>query len=552
MVALKEYRPPPGASPAWPRDGTWRQIEHQAWLLRGLPRTDHLVRVRDEFLGATSGPGLGGDPRSPHKAFDTPFVVMEWIEGARPDVLLQADRATLSQRLGWVQDLAEAVDLLHSVSRTGRFPLVHGDIKPGNCLITPRRGLVLVDTGALQVADGIGEFRGLRSPPYAAPEVLAGPGRRRGTATDLYSLGAVAFFLLTSNPPPNGEYADYLVLAHAELMRCADIERGRRPLVAAHLLRLLDTDPAQRSRTSAVQWARELIELVQHPSPSAVIGSRPRRSRRIAALAGGVTTLVAGAAVASTLMAGPSAMPPSEAAGSQAGNPTGVGPTPSLLPGGTTTSSTAPGTSWPRKAFADLPAFTAGGGPLLYEQTFTAPSSDWPEVAQAGYETRYRDGGYDAHILDHGVHQPIPGPDTASSTDQVVSATASVQSGQGGWGVWCRGSDNEGSERYAFLLSHAGAVQIVGPDGGGTGWVYIDGLDVAGPTTLSARCADVADGPVELTLAVDGRTALSYKPPTTALLGPGYAGLEEMSFSEVNGPTITARYDHFDIRRAVR
>jgi hypothetical protein len=52
---------------------------------------------------------------------------------------------------------------------------------------------------------------------------------------------------------------------------------------------------------------------------------------------------------------------------------------------------------------------------------------------------------------------------------------------------------------------------------------------------------------LELTLAVNGRTALSYRPET--LLGPGHTGVEGMTFSDVDGPTAVTRFTDFTIRR---
>ena len=123
-----------------------------------------------------------------------------------------------------------------------------------------------------------------------------------------------------------------------------------------------------------------------------------------------------------------------------------------------------------------------------------------------------------------------------------------MTSGQGAWGVWCRGIDRTGTKRYEFLVSHAGAVQIIEPGGIGSGWKYVEGLDTSVPVTLAARCADRVGAPVELTLAVNGRIALTYRPQT--ILGPGPAGIEGMTFSDVNGTTVTASYSRFTIHRA--
>ena len=519
-VAIKQYRPPPGAPADWPHDGTWHQIRDQAWLLAGLARDDHLVRVREVFLGAVSAFGIDRDPAGAGKSFDTPFVVMEWIDGTAPDALLRRGGVDLDTRLRWVEDLAAAVDVLHSLSRTRDAPLVHADIKPANCLVTPDRGLVLVDTGAVQRSDGSGDHRGLRSPPYAAPEVLAGPGRRRDAATDLYSLGAVAFFFLTGQAPPGADRPAYLAEARAALSSCTALPPARRRPVTDHVAALLDPEPGRRPSGGAAHWARELRRLA---APDA----GRSRGRPVALALSGVAA-VAVLVGTSALLGGrsPDAVvpPPSTSAAT---------PSPAPLPPGTL--------DW-----ASLPAETPATA-SLYEQDFATPSPDWVAEEIPPYTTAYAGGGFELRMTERGVFVPVPAPPARSVSDEVVSATATIMSGQGAWGVWCRGVDEVGSSRYEFLISHAGAVQIIGADGEGTGWVYLRGVDLTAPVTLSARCADVGTAPVVLTLGVNGRTALTYRPRT--ILGPGHAGIEGMTFSDVAGPTVTARFRSFAVAR---
>ncbi len=505
-VALKQYRRPRRAAPDWPADGTWHQIRDQALMLAGLPATGRLVRVLEVFLGAVRGTGV--EPGEPV----TPFVVMEWVDGVRPDVLLDGDRGavSLAVRLAWVVDLAAAVDLLHSTSRTDDTPLVHGDIKPGNCLVDAGRGLVLVDTGAVHPVDGIGDHRGLHSPPYAAPEVVSAPGRRRAPAADLYSLGAVAVHLVTREPPPDPACGDVAGAVGAALRRCADLPARRRDAVAAHLLQLLDPDPGRRATIGASAWARELTRTA----------TPPRRDRRRTA------GLVAGVAVVA--LVGAVGLPP-------------------LLDGTTTAS------GWPTVGWTDLDPFEAGVGAVLYAHDFTAPEAptwtDWPDADTVESVTRRTATGYALHVTGRGTTAPVPAPPAASVSDEVVSATATVTSGQGIWGVWCRGVDAAGTRRYGFQISHTGAVRIVTPDNEVPDWVAVTGLDLSRPVTLAARCADVPGAPVELTLAVNGRVVLGHRP--TVVLGPGYAGIEGATFADVEGPTITAEFNRFAVHRSV-
>jgi serine/threonine protein kinase len=522
-VALKEYRIHPDAAPNWPHDGTWLQISDQAALLASL-RGDHLVQVREVFLGAVTTLAMDGQITSTHKVFETPFVVMEWIDGRLPGEVLRFDRPSLSVRLGWIHDLAEAIDLLGSVTQTFGNPLVHGDIKPANCLISSSRGLVLVDTGALHRADIAGNRRGLRSPPFAAPEVLANPGGHRTIATDLYSLGAVALYFLTGQLPPSAERADYLQDARAT-MASSDWLTGR-PSAAAvagatdQVMRLLDANPKVRMATNAGDWATRLQK---------TLARKQRRTRRgpVLVAACGFATSVT---VAAVVLANTGSRPPLASA-----TPSITTAPPPTTPVASTRSPTGPTPSVHDRN-------------VLYSTDFADASHEWPATKTADYETRYTTGIYAVHATTKGGYFAVPSPTSKSLSDEVVTARAAVESGQGAWGLWCRGTDAAGTERYEFLLSHAGAVQILEPDGSSTGWKYLATLDVSEPVTMAARCADVPGAPVMLTLSINGKVALTYR-QKGPLLGPGYAGIETMSFSDVGGQIITADFSHFAIKR---
>lgn len=525
-VALKEYRIYPEAAPNWPHDGTWLQISHQAALLANL-RADHLVQVREVFLGAVTTLGMDGQITSTHKGFETPFVVMEWIDGRSPSDVLRLDRPSLSARLGWIRDLAEAIDLLGSVTQTSGNPLVHGDIKPANCLISRSRGLVLVDTGALHRANLPGNRRGLRSPPFAAPEVLANPGGRRTTATDLYSLGAVAVYFLTGQFPASAERTDWLEGTRTT-MASSDWITGRPSAAAAaratdQVMRLLDADPQVRM-TSARDWAATLNK---------TLAREQRRTRRGPALAavGGFAAVVAVVAAA-LANAGPA---PAVHTPLASNRPTISTTAPSVTPIASTRSPTAP-----------TPGVDDRN--VLYRTDYANASKEWPATRTADYETRYSTGMYAVHLITRGGYFAITSPTNKSLADEVVTARGTIESGQGAWGLWCRGTDAVGTERYEFLLSHAGAVQILEPDGSGTGWKYLADLDLSQPVTMRAHCADVPGAPVVLTLSINGKVALTYK-PTGPLLGPGHAGIDIMSFSDVSGQIITANFSEFAIER---
>ena len=122
-------------------------------------------------------------------------VVMDWISGEPLSSLLRAKPSGLpiTDVVKWLGQVASALDVLHACEP----PIVHGDVKPSNILVTGG-GAVLVDFGVATTAAGpsTGWSRG-----FLAPEASATPGR---PSQDVYALAATAVALLTGAPPVLG------------------------------------------------------------------------------------------------------------------------------------------------------------------------------------------------------------------------------------------------------------------------------------------------------------------------------------------------------------
>jgi eukaryotic-like serine/threonine-protein kinase len=108
---------------------------------------------------------------------------------------------------------------LHEAHALG---LVHRDIKPSNVLLCERGGegdvAKLLDFGLVmdvkeQSANASGATALEGTPLYMAPESIETPGQV-GPTSDLYSLGAVAFFLLTGETPFTGSTIVEVCMAH--------------------------------------------------------------------------------------------------------------------------------------------------------------------------------------------------------------------------------------------------------------------------------------------------------------------------------------------------
>jgi formylglycine-generating enzyme required for sulfatase activity/tRNA A-37 threonylcarbamoyl transferase component Bud32 len=98
-----------------------------------------------------------------------------------------------------LKSIAEAVHHAHEKG------VIHRDIKPHNILLDENRAPRVTDFGLAKLAQGSGELTvsGLimGSPPYMSPEQAAGKTSQIGRASDVYSLGATLYFLLTGRPP---------------------------------------------------------------------------------------------------------------------------------------------------------------------------------------------------------------------------------------------------------------------------------------------------------------------------------------------------------------
>ncbi len=198
-----------------------------------------------------------------------PFLVMELIEGE-----------TLHDRMAREGPLpvAEAVRIARAIAAglesAHRAGVVHRDVKPANVMLERAGGVKITDFGIAAAASStrLTQGSGLGTAAYASPEQTR--GERVTAASDVYSLGVVAYEMLTGRPPFDGPSPVAIALAHAqrEPVPIRTIAPAVPVAVAGAVERALAKDPRERPE-SAEAFSGMLGE---------AIGRRPPRTERLA------------------------------------------------------------------------------------------------------------------------------------------------------------------------------------------------------------------------------------------------------------------------------
>lgn len=209
-----------------------KAFEREARLLNSL-RHSALPRVSDHFVEA-----------------DGQFLVMEFIGGEDLSSLLEKNAGPfpVDRVLGWADQLLDALEYLHDQNP----PIIHRDIKPQNLKLTERDHIILLDFGLAKGAPSnlsrvtnTGSVFGY-SRSYAPLEQIQGAGT--DTRSDLYSLAATLYHLLTGITPPDAvTRATAIINGQPDPMTPADqVNRLVSPAIANVLGQALSQNANQR------------------------------------------------------------------------------------------------------------------------------------------------------------------------------------------------------------------------------------------------------------------------------------------------------------------
>jgi serine/threonine-protein kinase len=190
------------------------------------------------------------------------YLVMELVPGESLSRLLEREKKLSEEKvLDIIAQTSRALGAAHSRG------LVHRDIKPGNLLITPEGKVKITDFGIARVGDQVpltktGQVMG--TVQYLAPEQAT--GKTSTPATDLYSLGVVAYEALAGKRPFTGENQMAIAMAHINEMPPA-LPETIDPRVQNLVLSCLAKKPSQRpeSATSLAIRAEALLREKRKP-----------------------------------------------------------------------------------------------------------------------------------------------------------------------------------------------------------------------------------------------------------------------------------------------
>ena len=239
-----------------------------------------------------------------------PYLVIEYVEGET--ITKWCD----SRRLDVRASVRLFLDVLAAVAHAHAKFILHRDLKPSNIMVTAEGQVKLLDFGIAKLLDDGADATPMSdltrlggyafTPEYAAPEQVQGD--EVSSATDVYSLGALLFVLLTGRHPTVGSGRTPLermrAIVDTEPVRPSEAARALRGDLDNIILKALKKSPAERYPTVEA-FAEDLRRHLNHEPVSARADSFAYRTgkfvvrNRLAVGAAAIVllTIIAGAAV---------------------------------------------------------------------------------------------------------------------------------------------------------------------------------------------------------------------------------------------------------------
>jgi tetratricopeptide (TPR) repeat protein/tRNA A-37 threonylcarbamoyl transferase component Bud32 len=236
-------------------------IDRPAWRGRFLKERQLLASLHHPSIVHVIDAGHTSDGR--------PYLVMEYVEGVTIDAYAAA--------IGLRERLRLFLQVCEGISHAHQHLIIHRDLKPSNILVDASGQPKLLDFGIAKPLDEAEEITQtvdrLLTPHYASPEQIGGAVQT--TATDVYSLGAVLYKMLTGVAP----YANAPGTFRGEIKAPSRINPDVAPDLDFIVLKALRNEPEARY-ASVDAFAGDVRALLEHRPVLARSGNAWYRTRK--------------------------------------------------------------------------------------------------------------------------------------------------------------------------------------------------------------------------------------------------------------------------------
>jgi hypothetical protein len=203
----------------------------------------------------------------------TPYIVMEYVDGRALNETLASDPGARFPRDAAIKVLYQVAMALDYAHRQG---IVHRDIKPANVIVDANLHAKIADFGIAKLSFTEVTLPGqvLGTPAYMSPEQI--DGKAIDGRSDLFSLGVIAYWLLTGEKPFNGQSITEVSLqvVTQDPKPATTVDPSLSPDADYVLNRALAKDPDKRYQTGK-DMAADLHELSTGRRPPSLLRSEP-------------------------------------------------------------------------------------------------------------------------------------------------------------------------------------------------------------------------------------------------------------------------------------
>lgn len=259
-------------------------------LVHGRPLSDLISETRHRV---SSGAGATGflsayttrrEPSESDEFRGLPTLVPDAGQQAPPSATqadqkerVRAEAVAAAFGPDYVQDVCDIIaQVSEAIDHAHRRRVIHRDIKPQNLLINDRGEVKVTDFGLARYEGDLGLTemgKAVGTPLYMSPEQVAGGNVGLDKRTDIYSLGASLYEMLTLRPPFTGETREalYKQIMFDEPIRPRRLNRAMPGDLETIVLKAIEKDPSLR-----YQSAQELADDLRRFLRDEPIWARPQ------------------------------------------------------------------------------------------------------------------------------------------------------------------------------------------------------------------------------------------------------------------------------------